>query len=79
VRRVHALLNTGYKDVVGADLSAHLDSMPHAELMKWKRNDGPLGEIGSERSGSLSAPPVLHVAAPRLDSTFSRPGRINAL
>ena len=35
----------------------------------WKRGDGPLGEIGSERRRSLLAPPVLDVTAPRLDST----------
>ena len=38
----------------------------------WKRDDGPLGEAGSERGGSQSAPPVLHVTAPRFDSTFEQ-------
>src|SRR6266566_9477114 len=35
----------------------------------WKRNDGSLGEVGLERGGLLSAPPVLYVTAPHLDST----------
>jgi group II intron reverse transcriptase/maturase len=34
VRQVHALLNTGYREVVDADLSGYFDSLPHAELMK---------------------------------------------
>jgi len=34
VRKVHSLLNTGYTEVVDADLSAYFDSIPHAELMK---------------------------------------------
>ena len=41
----------------------------------WKRDDGPLGEVGSERSGPQSAPPDLHVTAPRLDSTVSASAR----
>src|SRR5437867_265270 len=36
----------------------------------WKRNDGPLGEVGLERDRLLWAPPVLYVTAPRLDSTL---------
>src|SRR5438067_346080 len=36
---------------------------------EWKRNDGPLGEVDLERGGLLSAPPVLYVTAPHLDST----------
>jgi hypothetical protein len=35
----------------------------------WKRDDGPLGEVGSERRRPQSAPPVLYVTAPHLDST----------
>ena len=34
VRHVHSLLNTGYRDVVDADLAGYFDSIPHAELMK---------------------------------------------
>lgn len=34
VEAVHGLLNTGYREVVDADLSSYFDSIPHAELMK---------------------------------------------
>ena len=34
VQAVHGLLNTGYREVVDADLSGHFDSIPHAELMQ---------------------------------------------
>jgi group II intron reverse transcriptase/maturase len=34
VRHVHKLLNTGYTDVIDADLSGYFDTIPHAELMQ---------------------------------------------
>ncbi len=34
VRHVHKLLNTGYTEVVDADLSGYFDTIPHAELMQ---------------------------------------------
>lgn len=34
IRRVHALLQQGYTEVVDADLSKYFDSIPHAELLK---------------------------------------------
>ncbi len=34
VRRVHALINTGHREVIDADLAGYFDSIPHAELMK---------------------------------------------
>jgi len=34
VREVHKLINTGYGEVVDADLSSYFDSLPHAELLK---------------------------------------------
>jgi RNA-directed DNA polymerase len=34
IRAVHALLNTGHREVVDADWSGYFDSIPHAELMK---------------------------------------------
>jgi group II intron reverse transcriptase/maturase len=34
VRQVHALLSTGHREVVDADLSGYFDSIPHPELMK---------------------------------------------
>jgi group II intron reverse transcriptase/maturase len=34
VRHVHKLINTGYGEIVDADLSGYFDSIPHAELMK---------------------------------------------
>jgi RNA-directed DNA polymerase len=34
LRHVHTLLNTGYQEVVDADLSGYFDSSPHGELLK---------------------------------------------
>ena len=34
VQAVHRLLNTGYTEVIDADLSGYFDSLPHAELMQ---------------------------------------------
>src|SRR5215831_9532974 len=34
VQHVHKLINTGYGQIVDADLSSYFDSIPHAELMK---------------------------------------------
>jgi len=34
LRRVHALVNSGYTEVVDADLSGYFDSIPHPELLK---------------------------------------------
>jgi RNA-directed DNA polymerase len=34
VNQVHKLINTGYREVVDADLSGYFDSIPHAELMR---------------------------------------------
>ena len=34
VRHVHKLINTGHVEIVGADLSAYFDALPHAELLK---------------------------------------------
>lgn len=34
LRRVHALVNTGHRQIVDADLSGYFDSIPHPELLK---------------------------------------------
>ena len=34
IRRIHSLLNTGYTEVVDADLTGYFDSIPHSDLMK---------------------------------------------
>jgi group II intron reverse transcriptase/maturase len=34
VRHVHSLLNTGYTQVIDADLSEYFDSIPHVELLR---------------------------------------------
>lgn len=34
LRRVHELVNTGYRQIVDADLSGYFDSIPHPELLK---------------------------------------------
>jgi RNA-directed DNA polymerase len=34
VRHVHKLINTGYGEIVDADLAGYFDSLPHSELLK---------------------------------------------
>src|ERR1700733_5208599 len=34
VRHVHKLMNTGYTEIVDADLSGYFDSIPHSQLME---------------------------------------------
>ena len=34
VRQIHSLMNTGYTEVIDADLSGYFDTIPHPELMK---------------------------------------------
>lgn len=34
VRRVHALINTGHREVIDADLAGYFDTIPHTELLK---------------------------------------------
>jgi RNA-directed DNA polymerase len=34
IMHVHKLVNTGYREIVDADLSGYFDSIPHAELLK---------------------------------------------
>jgi RNA-directed DNA polymerase len=34
VRHVHKLINTGHGEIVDADLSSYLDTLPHSELLK---------------------------------------------
>src|SRR6516165_3527471 len=34
VRQVHKLINTGYGEVVDADLSSYFESLPHADILK---------------------------------------------
>ncbi|MFC1759456.1 reverse transcriptase domain-containing protein [Planctomycetota bacterium] len=34
VSQIHALMNTGYTEVIDADLSGYFDAIPHPELMK---------------------------------------------
>jgi group II intron reverse transcriptase/maturase len=34
VRHVHQLINTGYGEIVDADLASYFDSLPHSELLK---------------------------------------------
>jgi RNA-directed DNA polymerase len=34
IREVHALISSGHREVIDADLSGYFDSIPHAELMK---------------------------------------------
>lgn len=42
VQRVHKLINTGYRQVIDADLSAYFDTIPHAELMRCVARDATL-------------------------------------
>ena len=48
VMHVHKLVNTGYREIVDADLSGYFDSIPHAELLKSVARrvvDGPMLQL----------------------------------